>query len=98
MSNIEQSKAVFDGFRKNFNTPYCIADLTATVCTLCGVEMPNECAGTPVAPVIDQSLQQHPVSQEDQLGSGIHARIRSAGEASGVLRHRQRLDRINLSR
>ena len=55
MSNIEQSKAVFDGFRKNFNTPYSIADLTATVCTLCGVEMPNECAGTPVAPVIDQS-------------------------------------------
>lgn len=54
MANIEQSKAVIDGFRKQYNTPYSIADLTATVCTLCGVDMPEECAGVPIPSVIDQ--------------------------------------------
>ena len=54
MADIEKSRAVIDGFRKQFNTPYSIADLTATVCTLFGVDMPEECAGIPIPAVIDQ--------------------------------------------
>ena len=54
MTDIERSKEVFDQFRTQYNTPYSIADLTATVCTLCGVELPQQCAGTPIPSVIDQ--------------------------------------------
>ena len=54
MTDIERSKEVLDQFRTQYNTPYSIGDLTATVCTLCGVELPQQCAGIPIPSVIDQ--------------------------------------------
>ena len=54
MTDIERSKEVFDQFRAKYDTPYSIGDLTATVCTLCGLELPQQCAGTPIPAVIDQ--------------------------------------------
>lgn len=54
MSRTLESQQVFDNFRNKYNTPYSIADLTATVCTLCGVQAPSECASTPIPAVIDQ--------------------------------------------
>lgn len=54
MNDIERSKEVFDQFRKQYNTPYSIGDLTATICTLCGVDLPEQCAGTPIPAVVDQ--------------------------------------------
>ena len=54
MTDIERSKEVFDQFRAKYDTPYSIGDLTATVCTLCGIELPQQCAGTPIPAVIDQ--------------------------------------------
>ena len=54
MSQTARSREVFDFFRKKYDTPYSIADLTATVCELCGVTPPEECAGTPIAAVVDQ--------------------------------------------
>ena len=62
MSDIARSKEVFDSFRKKYDTPYSIADLTATVCELCGVKAPEQCGGTPIAAVVDQG---------DKLMNGI---------------------------
>ncbi len=62
MSDIARSKEVFDTFRKKYDTPYSIADLTATVCELCGVKAPEQCGGTPIAAVVDQG---------DKLMNGI---------------------------
>ncbi|MBR7103771.1 MAG: hypothetical protein IKC65_02410 [Lentisphaeria bacterium] len=55
MSDTARSREVLDGFRRQYNTPYSTADLTATVCALCGVEAPSECAGIPIPAVIDQA-------------------------------------------
>ena len=62
MSDSAKSKEVFDFFRKKYDTPYSIADLTATVCELCGVKAPEQCAATPIAAAVDQG---------DKLMNGI---------------------------
>lgn len=54
MADNFQSKEVFDSFRKKYNTSYCIADLTPTICELCGVPPPADCGADAIAAVVDQ--------------------------------------------
>lgn len=54
MADNAKSKEVFDFFRKKYDTPFSIGDLTPTVCDLCGVPYPADCGGTAIAAVVDQ--------------------------------------------
>lgn len=54
MSDVAQSREALDHFRSKYDTPYSIADLTATVCALCGVRTPDVCASVPIPAVVDQ--------------------------------------------
>ena len=53
MKNI--SAEILDSFRKKYDVPGSIADITPTICQLFGVPFPAECGATPTACVIDQA-------------------------------------------
>ena len=53
----EKSKEILDGFRKKYDVPGSIADITPTVCELFGLPFPEGCGAAPTACVVDQAFR-----------------------------------------
>ncbi len=55
MNQKEISRKELERYEQLYHLDHSIADLTPTLCALCGVRPPDVCGGSPIAPVVDQA-------------------------------------------